>query len=295
MVKSVPRKNRPDPRLFISVLCALITPLVDAQRGTTSAPAFEVGSIKRSPLSADAPIVRTAQVSPDRWVAQNASARALLVAAFPEHATRGHILGIPAALMGVQLDINAKAPGPASAAEMRVMLRQLLSDRFAFIAHVEERVVEHYALMMSRADRSLGRNLTPAAVDCSAWEAARRRNEPAPPPPSTDPKRPSCGETTEHSPGVMTLHGGGMTMSWLAASLEGFYKQYDFPVEDRTALQGRFDITLTFGLQRGVGAEPFSGPRIEDALRDQLGLKLEVQREPHDVLVVDRLQMPTID
>jgi hypothetical protein len=68
-------------------------------------------------------------------------------------------------------------------------------------------------------------------------------------------------------------------MDLLAGRVQGFPKQRPLPVENRTGLEGRFDITLEFGLQN-VGSDPVFGSRLEEAIQDCLGLKLEVVRAP---------------
>ena len=77
------------------------------------------------------------------------------------------------------------------------------------------------------------------------------------------------------------------------------------PVVDRTGLTGTFNVAVSFSPE---GVRPFAGefvrpgqrsagdqelPSLRDALRDQLGLKLESGRGPVDVLVIDSVQPPT--
>jgi uncharacterized protein (TIGR03435 family) len=69
-------------------------------------------------------------------------------------------------------------------------------------------------------------------------------------------------------------------------------------VIDRTGLSGVFDINLHFTPDRipdfgpgGPVIDP-NGPSIFTALQEQLGLKLDAQRGPVDVLVIDRAEIP---
>ena len=69
-------------------------------------------------------------------------------------------------------------------------------------------------------------------------------------------------------------------------------------VIDRTGLSGAFDIDLHFTPDRipdfgpgGPVIDP-NGPSIFTALQEQLGLKLDAQRGPVDVLVIDRAEIP---
>jgi uncharacterized protein (TIGR03435 family) len=81
-------------------------------------------------------------------------------------------------------------------------------------------------------------------------------------------------------------------------------------VIDRTGLTGKYDYTLEFAPDLGVGfsMEPHQdapspgsesapsspqGPSLSTALTEQLGLKLEVQGEPVDVIVIDHIEQPS--
>jgi uncharacterized protein (TIGR03435 family) len=74
------------------------------------------------------------------------------------------------------------------------------------------------------------------------------------------------------------------------------------PVLDQTGLAGKYDFLLKFAPDRRPGpndganaaAPPDSaGPGIEEALRRQLGLKLESQKGPVDVWIADHVEHAT--
>src|SRR5207237_794320 len=94
------------------------------------------------------------------------------------------------------------------------------------------------------------------------------------------------------------------------------------PVVDRTGLTGTFDADLRFTPEQipnfGPGGAPCisapqspggragaagpclpgidpNGPSIFTAVQEQLGLKLDSQRGPVEVLVIDRVEQPTAD
>jgi len=90
------------------------------------------------------------------------------------------------------------------------------------------------------------------------------------------------------------------TMDMLAASLAGFVG-HGRPVIDKTGLSGRFDFTMEWAAETNSAApsdapttapEPV-GPTPVQALRDQLGLKLESARGPVRILVIDRVERPS--
>jgi uncharacterized protein (TIGR03435 family) len=74
-------------------------------------------------------------------------------------------------------------------------------------------------------------------------------------------------------------------------------------VIDRTGLRGAFDFSLEWAPPSPVeptqmapgpnaqGDEP--GPSIAQALKQQLGLKLESTRGPVELLVIDHVEQPT--
>jgi uncharacterized protein (TIGR03435 family) len=64
---------------------------------------------------------------------------------------------------------------------------------------------------------------------------------------------------------------------------------------DRTGLTGIYDLELRFSGEPVAGAPPPSpdAPSIFTALQEQLGLKLDAERETVDVLVIDRIERPT--
>jgi uncharacterized protein (TIGR03435 family) len=61
-------------------------------------------------------------------------------------------------------------------------------------------------------------------------------------------------------------------------------------VVDQTGLNGRFDFTLDWAPDQATNS---SAPSLVTALREQLGLRLESQRSPVEVLVIDRIERPS--
>ena len=67
-------------------------------------------------------------------------------------------------------------------------------------------------------------------------------------------------------------------------------------VVDKTGLTGPFELELQFTQDQGVGgAPPTEFPSLFAALQEQLGLRLEAQRAPVEVLVIDSAERPTED
>jgi uncharacterized protein (TIGR03435 family) len=111
---------------------------------------------------------------------------------------------------------------------------------------------------------------------------------------------PVCGQ---RGGGFGRLRGGGMTMEQFAQMISGTAQRV---VLDKTGLTGYYDIALNFtpsGDQLPQGAPPPGapaappidpdGPSFFTAIQEQLGLKLDNQRGPVEVVVIDSIQQPT--
>lgn len=80
-------------------------------------------------------------------------------------------------------------------------------------------------------------------------------------------------------------------MDLLVRDLQPFV---DRPIENRSGVNGTWDVRLQFTPERGTGSQS-NGPSLFTALREQLGLKLTSARVPVDVLVVDSISRPGPD
>jgi uncharacterized protein (TIGR03435 family) len=246
--------------------------------------AFEAASAKPN-RSGDAAI-RIDMPGPDRFAATNVPLRELIRFAYDVQDAR--LVGGPDWIRSERFDVAAKAPhplpawGPAGPApELLQMLRTLLAERFALAVHQEMRDLPVYAMVMARRDRAPGPELHASTLDCDAQS------------------RP-CGMRI--GPGQMVM--SGTPMSQFAGILPPFVQRI---VIDRTGLDGRFDFHLQWTpVQRlppgppPPGAPPLppvdpNGPSIFTALEEQLGLRLEPQRAPLDVVVIDRVERPAAD
>jgi uncharacterized protein (TIGR03435 family) len=71
---------------------------------------------------------------------------------------------------------------------------------------------------------------------------------------------------------------------------------FDRPILDKTGLSGNFDFSLEFTPEfrspQNFQPDP-SGPTFPEALNEQLGLKLESQTGPVEVLVIDHVEEPS--
>jgi uncharacterized protein (TIGR03435 family) len=196
------------------------------------------------------------------------------------------ITGGPDWMNSTGFDIDAKASGNPTRAEVWLMLQSLLEERFQLRTHRETRVAPVYELTAARG----GLKLPSEAADCEADAAAGggQRNGP-------------CGDATiafEPAMGLAVI-GRRISVGELARVLAGILQR---PVIDKTGVSQRFDVQLRFGFDAemtiGIGnpwpaGDPSGNPPVETALQQTLGLKLTAAKGPTTVLVVERAERPS--
>src|SRR4030095_2642545 len=134
-----------------------------------NAPAFDVVSVKPS----DAPNEQTTAifVQPGaRYTSINMTLRMLVKTAYGVHDDQ--VAGGAAWIATERFDVTAKAegnpPGGVFRDQARLMLRQVLADRFKLVLHSERREIPIYALVVARTDGRLGPQLARSdASECS--------------------------------------------------------------------------------------------------------------------------------
>jgi len=217
-------------------------------------------------------------------------------------------------------DITALAGADASPADVKAMLRTLLTERFGLRTHSDTRQAPVYVLTVARADGRLGPQLTRSTPECIE-QIEQRKNGGAPPKPMTPAEReremeilkrmasgggmttPRCGSSMmgSRANGGSTYAFGGMELKALVSRLSS---ELSAPVVDQTNLPGLFDVTLEFLSERTINGRPAgldansteSLPvTLPAALQQQLGLKLEKQLGPMPVVVIDAADRPTPD
>jgi uncharacterized protein (TIGR03435 family) len=279
---------------------ALHAPRLRAQspQAAPDGPTFEVASVKPN-SSGDGRV--SMQNQPGRFTATNVTLRMLIRNAY--QLQEFQISGGPGWIGSDHFDIVARIEGdvqdPLAGGQagtgptrLQLMIRALLAERFKLTVHSETKDSQVYALVVARSDGRLGPGLHRSETDCAAlMAAARGRGAPPMPPPPGSPM--PCGMRV----GIGNMAVGGATLSQMASSLSMFVGRV---VLDRTGLTGPFDINLTWTPdqmpQRPPGAPDLpvdpNGPSIFTALQEQLGLKLESQRGPVEMLVIDRAEHP---
>jgi len=220
----------------------------------TPAPAFEVASIHFNPR----PDPQEVQVTPGALVLRNQPLLFLVQWAFDVTPAQ---IEAPAWFRQDCYDIVAKAAGPADEAQMRIMLRKLLADRFGLTLHTDARAMPVYAITLAKGGPKFQESPTEGTF------VLERKN-----------------------PVILNAHHA--RMSDLA---QGISAEVGRPVVDDTGLTGRYEIHMDLSayLNRTGGAGDgqldlmsilFSG------FQDLLGLKLESRKQSVDVLVIDHAE-----
>ena len=264
--------------------------------------AFDVASVRSNPSRTDS---RGIRVQPGRLSIIGLTVREIVAYAYgiPNPLRFSRISGGPKWLNDDRFDVVAKANGDASTDQLRAMLRALLADRFRMVARNTIAEMPIYALRLSRNDGALGPRLrrTPD-IDCVRFIADRGG---VPPPLPRDPKDvPTCVIRAE--PGLIVARSRTM----LDLTTVAFPRVVeDRVVVDRTGLKGNYDVLVEWTPDRppfaaatdvppGLPVPPppiAGGPSIFTALQEQLGLKLQSERGPVDVLLIDRVERPRED
>ena len=200
-------------------------------------------------------------------------------------------------------DIEGRASGNPTKDQMRLMMQSLLANRFKLSLHFETRQLPVFALVLDKPGK-LGPLLRPHVDDplCST----------APPPPTS-----SVAFQARTAGGFPELCGGFLPLQPTASGLLRFGARdvrvamfamlfsnpltgIDRPIMDRTRLTGKFDFIIEFAPQPKFTQPPDASSRSADtgatfleALKDQLGLKLESANGPVDTLVIDHIEKPS--
>jgi uncharacterized protein (TIGR03435 family) len=184
-------------------------------------------------------------------------------------------------------------------AEMRQMMQVLLAERFGLAVHCEERTVAVYALEVVKQG-ALGPKLEqhPADAVCPHFSLLEKTVDDKPmgslPDAGADGYPTFCGSILGVPASAEDRYSFGarnVPMSVIANSFSS-WGNLGRPVIDRTGITGMYDFVLDFtpDPRPKYATIDSGGPGFEEALKKQLGLKLEAQKGQVEFLVVDRLE-----
>jgi uncharacterized protein (TIGR03435 family) len=265
---------------------------------TDARPRFEVASIKPAAPNAQEMFLRP---GPGGGVnAINMTLKELVAIAFNVQVYR--ISGGPLWLDSVHYDIIAKPEAKPKPDEIPAMVQSLLEERFQLATHREMREFPVYAMVLARKDGKRG----PGLVE-SKEGSCTPMDDPYGPLPNPGRSARGGTNTTTRACGWMLMSGPSFEAIGipLTSMLPILSRHLGRSVIDKTGLEGKFDISVHWGTDgggarggRGSGDKtPTAGATTDDsifsAFQEQLGLKLESQRGPGEIIVIDRVRRPS--
>jgi bla regulator protein BlaR1 len=256
-------------------------------------PAFDVASIKPNHGGTGLFGVRA---DPGRFVAEDVTVKFLVLYAY--QVKESQIFGIPGWIESEHYNIDAKADRPPAdaprklisdeqGAQLRLMVRSLLADRFKLTLHHETKDLPIYALVIAKNGPKLHEST-----------ATPEDSVPLGPPPP--PGGPQPRHSMRFGRGELTVNAQNLDM--LAEMLS---HQLGRLVVNKTGLNGNYDFTLKWTPDESQGQLPggppgdaapppdASGPSIFTAIQEQIGLRLESQKGPADTIVIDHVERPS--
>jgi len=296
-------------------LIAIATPLIfglldakqahaqpDAQSADVgmAIPAYEHASIKlnkegTASLKTGNGIIRQRlMIKPGEFTATNASLQDLLRVAFG--VADFQIAGVPVEFNGQLFNVDAKANKSVGDQiqtlekvkrdlQNGLMAQAFLENSLHLRYHRETKELAAYSLVVATAGK-----LHEDEGDC-------------PPPPDKPAAIPTPGQTLPQACGGFTwgvgrIAGSKVTAKQLITAISSIEGRM---VVDKTSLSSKYDIVLAWSPAPVEYPAGYSGPRpqidpngptLEMALQQQLGLKLEPQTSPVEVLVIDHAELP---
>ena len=240
-----------------------------AALATAASPEFEAATIK--PVQNPDPNRMNDHEEGRRFTTHNTTLSDLILMAYG--VDRRQVVGGPAWVTADEYDVDAVASEDVNFRDdLPAMLQKLLVECFHLAFHREQREQSVYVLTVAKGGSKLK---------------------------ASDPNVPPNGAGCQH-PGVCSFRGEPLAhfARWM-----GFVVM-DRPVVDKTNLTGTFDFTLTWTPDETQFASmgihvpppvdnPNAPPELFTAIQEQLGLRLEAQKVPNEVLVIDQVERPS--
>jgi uncharacterized protein (TIGR03435 family) len=250
--------------LHIVISFALLTSMAWGQASTT-APAFDVASVKASQRSVGPDYNNQVTYTATGISARNVTLKRLLAEAY--RLQQNQVSG-PNWLDQNEYDVDARAAGVVTKEQMALMLQSLVAERFNLAEHSETREMRVYALVVDKSGSKI---------------------------------HPINGGETTNTPAGFHFHGDLRQFADLLAvqlsipasnnpSEPAKASESQILVSDKTGMPGIFDFSVD--MRPELGTDMFAS--WQRALKDQLGLKIESRKENVMILVVDQAaRIPT--
>lgn len=268
-------------------------PAAKADDSATRTPEFEVASVKPYKQEGEGMRMMT-NFTPDSFIGEGLTLHFLIRQAY--NVEDNQIIGGDKWLDSDQFEIHAKMDQETVEALGKLdrkqswpirqkMMQTLLADRFKLQVHHETRELPVYALVVAKGGSKLQE-----AKEGDTYPNGIK------------------GPNGKSSAGMMRMGPDDLTCQ--AIPIESLVTMLSDRtgrhVIDKTGLTGKYDFTLKWSegegdipMSKGASAAPNSGDpvgmSIYTAIQEQLGLKLDAQKAPVEVLVIDHAEKPISD
>ena len=233
-----------------AIACSTLALILAAPFALAQKPEFDAASVKKAESGGPSgDIARNMDASPGHFAMRNVPMRFILEWAYD---LKDYEIEGPSWIAGEErYDIVATAPG-ATQDQMRVMLQNLVNQRFQMKSHWQTKETQVYVL-------------------------ARGKGEPKLKPAEGDP---SLGGAN----GTPMFHNQPVSRFTFLLT-----RRMARPVLDETGLKGTYDFNVDLSGLGFNGKEPedTGAPSIFSAVQSDLGLKLEAAKRPIKILMVD--------
>ncbi|HVW10280.1 MAG TPA: TIGR03435 family protein [Bryobacteraceae bacterium] len=279
-------------RLLSSPILLLLAGTALAQGQT-----FEAASVKPYDTASRARYVMQGgpgTSDPGRFLCRNCSLRSLLMTAYDIKAYQ-----LASEVWSERYDVEATVPQGSSRSQFLVMLQNLLNERFRLALHHQIKEMSTYRLVAGNGGPKLTRSAPAASAPDEghlSWKADKDGFPDLPP---------GAGITIfADAHNTYRLGAKNVSMQRFAAALSSSLSR---PVYDATGLDGEYDFRLLWApdppgtvhrAQDGsvIPADPDAdaAPSVQQAVQQQLGLRLEPATGQVDILVIDHAEkVPT--
>jgi len=202
------------------------------------------------------------------------------------------LVGGPTWINEKTFDIKAKTDGvaPIDQAQLSdaqreayntrklIPFQKLLTDRFQLKTHREDRVMPFYAIVAAKG----GIKMKPSDENSDVKQLGQSG---------------PTNSGVQGAPGIRVRGRGKIVAVRTTVEQLARYMTFarsddiDRPVLNKTGLSGEYDFTLEW--TPGIAPDDADSPSLFTAIQEQLGLKLEPQKGPVEVMVIDHAELPS--
>jgi uncharacterized protein (TIGR03435 family) len=183
-----------------------------------------------------------------------------------------------------RFNISAKIPEGTTKEQFQQMLQNLLKDRFKLTFHREKKEMQGFELVVAKNGPKFKEHVEAAPTEGDAPHPDFKKKDedgfPVLPP--------------GRKPMMMGIVGGFSTERFVEETMAQLTSMLSFrlhgPVMDATGLNGKYDFTLRWIQDGGVPSADSPGPAIQQAIQEQLGLKVQPKKATVDMFVVDHIE-----